>query len=1056
MIGKTFSHYEILRKLGEGGMGEVFLAMDTELNRKVALKFLPSRYARDEEFRARFKREARAAAALSHPNIVTIHEVSEFEDRPYIAMEYVDGPSLKELIAGGDLRIDKALEIAAQICEGLSAAHKAGVLHRDIKPQNVLIGADGRVRILDFGLARLRSDDMLTDTGSTLGTVAYMSPEQIHKIELDERSDVFSLGIVLYEMITGRLPFKGEHHAAVIYSILNETPEPLARYKPDVPDAIQRIVDKALRKAVDTRYQSASELLADIRELRDDSTTRVSGAARPARGGGTARPPDGFKRRPRSRLGLFAGLAGVLLIILVANHFLLRSSDDQASTEADRGSEDKWKNSIAVLPFRDLSPNKDQEYFCDGMTDAIIGKLAGIEELKIISFSSVMRYRDSEMSMREIGRELGVANVLEGNIQKEENRIRLSAQLVSVADDAHLWSDTYDKDLESVFAIQDEISQAIVDVLRIRLLGEDRSSFVKRYTENLEAYNAYAQGRFLWNKRTKEHLMKSIEYFERAIDLDPEYALAYAGLADAYGVLPSNVPSFPADTALARGKPAARRALELDGDLAEAHAAMGLLHFNEGEQERAEKEYLEAINLNPGYAYTYHWYSLLLSQTGRTDEARRQAEIAFELDPMSLVILTNLTCMREEAGNSEGAEYLFERALEIEPSRMGTYDAYASCLRHVGRYEKAAEVYGRALEVDSTYTPAYNALAYVYGDLGDYDNAIKAADKRVELAPDEANSYDTRGDVFAYHGMLDEATADYRRAYELDPSIHGSVMKLGGMHIFKGDYAAAERHFNRLVSDTTEYIPMIGRTGLALIPLHQGKIREALEKLNEDIPEGGSEAEIIEETARRDEIKFLVHLEQNELDQALAVVEELGSILAEVNPKDPKKVRDAYAIVWALQGKTADAEEIMRVWREDLDERDPGQIADYRRTRAFLELIKGNPINAIYHMESCPSGYHSPVFIIRYFLGQAYLEAGQPEKAAEALGKLLLRYDTLRLKYPLWSVKAHYYLGLAYEQLGRNQEAVEQYMEFLDVWRDADPGIPEIDDATQRLRRLRT
>jgi len=433
MIGKTILHYKVVRKLGEGGMGEVYLAEDTKLDRQVALKFLSEQFASDQNFKVRFKREAQAAAALNHPNIITIHEVAEYEDRPFIAMEFVEGESLKELTARKDLSVQKVIDLGIQISQGLAKAHQAGIIHRDVKPQNILIDKDGRARICDFGLAKLRREVMLTRTGTTVGTVAYMSPEQGQGKEVDQRSDIFSLGVVLYEMITGQLPFKGEHEAAIVYSIVNETPEPLARYKANVPEGLERVVKKILRKDRDTRYQSAADITADLKELQRQSTTAATLSSKSALG---------VRKEKRSWAVPVVGVILLAAVVVIALLMLYSRTDVPTPPGAEMAARTGWKNSIAVLPFRDFSPGKDQEYFCDGMTDAIIGKLSGLEDLKIISMSSVMRYKAPEQDIREIGRELGVATILEGSIQQEENRIRLSAQLVSVADGSHLWSQT--------------------------------------------------------------------------------------------------------------------------------------------------------------------------------------------------------------------------------------------------------------------------------------------------------------------------------------------------------------------------------------------------------------------------------------------------------------------------------------------------------------------------------------------------------------------------------------------------------------------------------------
>ena len=1045
MIGKTILHYKVVRKLGEGGMGEVYLAEDTRLDRQVALKFLSEQFASDKSFKARFKREAQAAAALNHPNIITIHEVAEHQDRPFIAMELVEGESLKELIEKKDLKLDRVIDLGIQISQGLAKAHQAGIVHRDVKPQNILVDRDGRARICDFGLAKLRREAMLTKTGTTVGTVAYMSPEQGQGMEVDQRSDIFSFGVVLYEMITGQLPFKGEHEAAIVYSIINHTPEPLARYKVNVPEELQKIVEKALRKDAETRYQSSADLTADLKELQRQST---AAATVPGRSALRVRKERRSWTVPIVSVVLIAAVAVIALLVLYSR------TDIPAPPGTDMTSRIGWKNSIAVLPFRDFSPDRDQEYFCDGMTDAIIGKLTALQDLKTISMSSVMRYKAPDQDIREIGRELGVATILEGSIQKEDSTIRLSAQLVNVADGAHLWSDTYDRELESVFAIQDEISKAIVDVLKIRLLGEAQTAFVKRHTDNLEAYNAYSQGRFLWNKRTEEHLMRSIQYFERAVELDPNYALAYAGLADAHSVLPSNV-GTPVEEVLPKAKEAAEKALELDDKLGEAHASMGLALKLEGDKEGAEKEYLQAIRLNPAYAYAHYWYAMLLGEMGRGEESLKELETAFELDPLSVVILVYLANIRWESGDSLEAAELMERALEIEPTRVTTYWAFGEGLRQAGRYQDAVRAYSRAVEIDSTYRRGHNGLCYTYNDMGDFDKALEAADHYVRSLPDEPDAHDTRGDIFAFNGRLDQAIDNYRKALQVEPEYVNSMRKLIGAFLFKREYGQAESILRQALSSDEPQARTGARTYLALIPMFQGRLNQALKVLDEGIAADESDLKPGPDLIYKHLVKFFIHMETERFDLARTELEIVKEFQQQYLPEDRTRMRDMYIVFSATQKQFGQADELLQTWRADLDENNEGQMNHYSQIAGIVELIKGNPEAAIGHLRDGLYEGYTPLFEIRYFLALAYLESGQVEQAAEVLEKALLRYDKNRMEAPIWSVKAHYSLGEAYQRLGRIQDAVDQYEKFLQWWKDADPGISEVEDAKERLKELR-
>jgi serine/threonine protein kinase len=664
--GTRISHYEILERIGAGGMGEVYLALDTKLNRKVALKFLPSHLCQDEECRKRFTREAQAAAALDHPNIAAIYEVGEFQGRPFYSMQVVEGQSLKDVIAGQDLPIERVLEIVIQVCEGLQTAHEKGIIHRDIKPSNILLDDHGRVRIVDFGLASIQGSEDLSKTGSISGTVGYMSPEQVRGNAIDHRSDLFSLGVVLYELISGRNPFKYDNDAATFRAVTDLTPEPLGHYNANVPKALEGVAVKLLEKDPTYRYQSAAGVLSDLRKI-----TRVQMTA-----------PMAVNRKP----------------------------------------------SIAVLPFSNLSADPEQEYFCDGMAEEIINTLTHIEGLHVVARTSCFAFKGKHDDIREIGRKLNVDHVLEGSVRKAGNRIRVTGQLIKIADGFHLWSDRFDRELEDIFEIQDEISQTIADKLRVELLGVGANQLTKPSTDNIEAYNLYLKGRHLWNKRTKSDLLLSVHYFEQAIKLDPTFALGYAGLADTYVVLADYGYNNRQEHLKLAGD-AAHKALAIDDSLAEPHAALATVKFRGWKWAEAEEEFKKAIELNPGYPTAHQWYGLFLIGKGRSDQAGKHIAYARELDPLSPALIVAQAFYFYSAREYDKAIETCHEGTELEPSAAFLMITGWSLVEK-GDYKGAVEELQRAselLDMQSTERESYPEVAVflgrAYALMGEVDKA---------------------------------------------------------------------------------------------------------------------------------------------------------------------------------------------------------------------------------------------------------------------------------------------------------------------------------------------
>ncbi|MDP2886262.1 MAG: protein kinase [Ignavibacteria bacterium] len=579
MIGKTISHYRILEKVGGGGMGVVYKAEDTKLKRAVALKFLPAEFTSDPEAKERFIHEARAASSLDHPNICNIHEIGETEDgQLFIAMACYEGETLKSRIAKGQsrpersrgMRIEEATDLAIQIAQGLSEAHAHGIVHRDIKPANILITKSGVAKILDFGLAKLAGGARLTKTGSTVGTAAYMSPEQARGQEVDHRTDIWSLGVVLFEMLTGKLPFRGEHEAAMLYSIVHEEPQPISSVRPDLPANVAPIINKILHKEPGERLQHMRELLSQLGTMKKHET-------------------ESAKALP----------------------------------------------SIAVLPFVNMSPDPENEYFSDGLSEEIINALSKLEALHVTARTSAFRFRGKELDIREIGKQLNVSTVLEGSVRRAGNKLRVTAQLINVADGYHLWSERYDRELEDVFAIQDEISLAIVDKLKVRLLGEDKARLAKRYTGSFEVYDLYLKGRYHLSTLTEEGIKRSLDYFQQAIQKDPNCALAYVGVASVYNVL-ALVGQFSSNETMPRAKSELLKALKLDDSLAEVHAWLGEVYLQyEWDWSSAEREFKRAIELKPNSPEAHQFYADYLIVTGSMEQASIEIERARDLDPLS-------------------------------------------------------------------------------------------------------------------------------------------------------------------------------------------------------------------------------------------------------------------------------------------------------------------------------------------------------------------------------------------------------------------------------------
>jgi len=695
MIGQTISHYKILEKLGEGGMGVVYKALDTKLNRHVALKFLPTSVTEDTEEKARFLHEAQALSSLNHPHVATIYDVEEAEEHKFIALEYIEGGTLKQKVKHKQLPLREVLDYAIQIAEGLAYAHKKEIVHRDIKTDNMMMTGEGEIKITDFGLAKLKGTTKVTRAGSTVGTAAYMSPEQAQGEEADHRSDIFSFGVVLYELTTGELPFRGEHEAALLYEVVNTPAKPLKELRSDVPEELQQIVGKAMDKSASDRYQRIDEMLAELKRLKQELETQEMLVRK-----GLQSAVHGKKMR-----WISTGVLGLLAMVGV--YLLFPSKPAPVETK-----------SIAVLPFADMSPDKDQEYFCDGMADELINALTKLGGLHVAARTSAFQFKGKNVDIRTIGEELNVSTVLEGSVRKAGNTLRITAQLINVADGYHLWSETYERQLEDVFAIQEDISRSIVNALKVKLVSGEDAPIVKRYTHDLEAYNLYLKGRYHWNKRTEEGLQKGLDYFQQAIERDPTYALAYAGLADSYIVL-VDWGFLPPRDAHPKARAAAMKALEIESTLGEARNSLAYVRFiYDWNWVEAETEFKRALELNPNYATAHQWYAEYLAAMGRFDEAVAEIKRAQELDPLSLIISAVGGWVFYTARQYDQAIEQCVKTLEMDPDFYQAHLYLRWIYEQKGMYDEAFKEWETTMALEGTNTEALAALRHAYSVSG--------------------------------------------------------------------------------------------------------------------------------------------------------------------------------------------------------------------------------------------------------------------------------------------------------------------------------------------------
>ncbi|MEN8152753.1 MAG: protein kinase [Acidobacteriota bacterium] len=683
MTGKTISHYKVLEKLGEGGMGKVYLAEDTKLNRKVALKFLPPGFSNvgvnGNSPKERFKIEAQAAAALNHPNITTIYAIEEFEDEMFIVMEFIDGRELKDLISGAGLAstltISEIINIIAQIAEGLKAAHDKNIIHRDIKSANIMVTGSLHVKIMDFGLAKVKGSDIqLTKEHSAMGTAAYMSPEQTKGEEVDHRTDIWSLGIVLHEILTGELPFKGDYEQAVIYSILNEDPKSIIELREDTPLQLINIIEKTLKKDPANRYQELSELIDALRIVDDPENSPIQKTVTPT---------------------------------------------------------------IAVLPFTNMSTDKDQDYFCDGIAEDILNDLTRIEGLHVVARTSSFKIKGKDLDIREIGIKLGADTIVEGSVRKAGNRLRITAQLINVADSFHLWSERYDRELEDVFSIQDEISNNIVQSLKIRLSIKEKQDIEKVKTQDVQAYDFYLRGRAYDHQGHSNSQKYAINMFSKAIEKDRNFALAYAGLANSYSQFYMYYDKNK--DILNKALNASQKALELDPELADAYSSRALALSQNGQFDEAVKKFEKAIQINPKFFEAYYQYARICRSHGKKEQALGLFEKASGIRPedyeaaLFLVSAYNDLKMNTEMETANlRALDVVRKHLNLNPDDSRALYLGAGALIKAGEIEEANQWIERAVALDPDEVAVLYNAACIYSELGKVDEALGYFERAIE------------------------------------------------------------------------------------------------------------------------------------------------------------------------------------------------------------------------------------------------------------------------------------------------------------------------------------
>ncbi|MDQ6652311.1 MAG: protein kinase [Acidobacteriota bacterium] len=802
--GTGLGRYEIRSKIGEGGMGEVYLAQDTKLERTVALKILPANVAADRQRMQRFIQEAKAASGLNHPNILTIHEIEQIDSRHFIATEFIDGETLRQHLNAGRVKIAEALDISVQIASALSAAHAAGIIHRDIKPENIMRRRDGIVKVLDFGLAKLSERTgtgavdteaatkalVQTEPGVVMGTAAYMSPEQARGIDTDARTDIFSLGVVLYEMLAGRAPFAGETTADIISVLLQKEPQPLSTLAPEVPAELQHIVSKALRKDRDERYQTVKSLLVDLKTLQKEldfaaklergtappelkgsggeiksgdgraAVSTASGAASPITNEGSRASLNAghiVSEIRQHKRGFIVALSVLILAVVSLSYwFYVKRSRTVNSTAIE---------SIAVLPFVNASQDPNADYLSDGIAESLMNSLSQLPNLKVMSRNTTFRYKGKEQEAQKVGRELNVRAVLTGKVQQVGDQVVINVSLDDAVDSHHIWGEQYVRKFADILTVQREIAKEVSTSLRLKLTLVDEQHLAKRSTDNVEAYQLYLKGQYEWKKHTEEDLRKSVEYYYQALTKDPNYALAYAGLAASYTVLGNSY--LPPNETFPKAKAYATKALEIDETLAEAHVVMGaarlLYDWNWAE---AERELKRAQALDPNNAEAHNLYGYYLKAMGRLDEANVETRRSQELDPLSLMINTDVGVNSYYARRYDEAIAQNEKTVNLDPRFFIAYLWLGQAYEQKKMYAEAIATFQKGMNEAERHPQLLASLGRAYALAGQPDKAQKALDELREMSKSRYVSPYLIAVVYAGLGDKDQAFAWLEQAYQ--------------------------------------------------------------------------------------------------------------------------------------------------------------------------------------------------------------------------------------------------------------------------------------------------